>query len=285
MRQTQGARLGDAGARQGQVRPFPARAAAAGRHRRGGAGRARRLGRAADRRRSTRHRQERVPRVSATPDRGRQGDVHDPRADPCHPAARADPGAARVLFHRGLHAARGIIGDDWLRRLRDATDELVERSREVTESDAVFDLEPDHRADAPRLRRVSRPVEQHPVYWEYVSKSILADIGRRPGRAGRQVPPLQAQLQVGQGRRGGEVALRHLASGRTPTIRRSPSAPTSTTAAWSRGRSAVLPRSHLIEPMLTQYDDAGKWVGCLSPRDVRGSTSSRRPTWPGRPAR
>jgi ectoine hydroxylase-related dioxygenase (phytanoyl-CoA dioxygenase family) len=30
----------------------------------------------------------------------------------------------------------------------------------------------------------------------------------------------------------------------------------------------VIPKSHRIEPMLTQYDDAGKWVGCLSPRDT-----------------
>jgi hypothetical protein len=46
--------------------------------------------------------------------------------------------------------------------LRDATDEMVERSRKVTRSDAVFDLEPDHTPDAPRLRRVSNPTEQHP---------------------------------------------------------------------------------------------------------------------------
>jgi hypothetical protein len=30
----------------------------------------------------------------------------------------------------------------------------------------------------------------------------------------------------------------------------------------------VLPRSHEIEPMLSQYDDNGKWTGCLGPRDL-----------------
>ena len=59
-----------------------------------------------------------------------------------------------------------IVPDEWLERLRTATSSLVERSRAVTTSDAVFDLEPDHTPDAPRLRRVSSPVDQSPVYWD-----------------------------------------------------------------------------------------------------------------------
>ena len=53
---------------------------------------------------------------------------------------------------------------------------LNERSRAVTKSDPIFDLEPGHCADAPRLRRVSNPAEQHPVYWEYCTKSVMPDI-------------------------------------------------------------------------------------------------------------
>jgi ectoine hydroxylase len=29
-----------------------------------------------------------------------------------------------------------------------------------------------------------------------------------------------------------------------------------------------IPKSHLIEPLFTQYDESGKWVGCLSPEDL-----------------
>ena len=58
-------------------------------------------------------------------------------------------------FTEGYILLERIIGDDWLKKLRDATDELVERSRKVTKSDAVWDLEPDHTArgaaPAPRL--------------------------------------------------------------------------------------------------------------------------------------
>ena len=62
-----------------------------------------------------------------------------------------------AYFNDGFIILEKVVGDDWVKKLRNATDELVERSRKVTKSDAVWDLEPDHRADEPRLRRVSSP--------------------------------------------------------------------------------------------------------------------------------
>ena len=66
-----------------------------------------------------------------------------------------------AYFNDGFIILEKVIGDDWIRKLRDATDELVERSRKVAVSDTIYDLEPDHKPDAPRLRRVSNPTEQH----------------------------------------------------------------------------------------------------------------------------
>ena len=53
---------------------------------------------------------------------------------------------------------------------------MVERSRALTASDRVFDLEPDHTAAEPRLRRVTSPVDHHPDYWAYARESLLADV-------------------------------------------------------------------------------------------------------------
>ena len=78
-------------------------------------------------------------------------------------------------FQEGYLLLERIVGDEWIRKLRAATEELVERSRKVSRSDHAFDLEPDHRPDAPRLRRVSNPTEHHPVFWEYVNHSVLPD--------------------------------------------------------------------------------------------------------------
>jgi ectoine hydroxylase-related dioxygenase (phytanoyl-CoA dioxygenase family) len=45
---------------------------------------------------------------------------------------------------------------------RAAVDEFVERSRAVTENDAVYDLEPGHSAAEPRIRRLKAPCDLHP---------------------------------------------------------------------------------------------------------------------------
>ena len=48
-------------------------------------------------------------------------------------------------FQEGYLLLERIVGDEWITKLRAATEELVERSRKVTRSDHAFDLEPDHR--------------------------------------------------------------------------------------------------------------------------------------------
>ena len=47
-------------------------------------------------------------------------------------------------FTNGYILLERFIGDEWLKKLRDATNELVEQSKKVTKSDTIFDLEPDH---------------------------------------------------------------------------------------------------------------------------------------------
>jgi ectoine hydroxylase-related dioxygenase (phytanoyl-CoA dioxygenase family) len=49
----------------------------------------------------------------------------------------------------------------------------------------------------------------------------------------------------------------------------------------SQGPLAVLPRSHLIEPMFSQYDDHGQWSGCLSADDCSRLDLSRAVYLPG----
>ncbi|MDP7235983.1 MAG: hypothetical protein QGI34_04535, partial [Candidatus Latescibacteria bacterium] len=65
-------------------------------------------------------------------------------------------------FEKGYLLVERIVPEDWVARLIEITDEMVQRSRSLTESDGIFDLEPgqgcggsffdvsyriDHRAD------------------------------------------------------------------------------------------------------------------------------------------
>ncbi|MFO1363615.1 MAG: phytanoyl-CoA dioxygenase family protein [Burkholderiales bacterium] len=170
-------------------------------------------------------------------------------------------------FREGYILLEKIIGDEWIRKLRAATDELVERSRKVTKSDNVFDLEPTHRPDAPRLRRVSSPVEQHPVFWEYCTKSPLPDIVA--DLVGPDVKFHHSKLNY-KWAQGGEEVKWHLDISFWPHTNYSPL--TVGTYIYDcgpdNGPLMVLPRSHDTDPMPTQFDREGRWIGCLRDEDV-----------------
>jgi hypothetical protein len=57
-----------------------------------------------------------------------------------------------------------------------ATERLAAKSAEMTESDATYDLAPDHRPEAPRLRRISSPTQLDPVFFEAAFESRAGDM-------------------------------------------------------------------------------------------------------------
>ncbi len=86
------------------------------------------------------------------------------------------PEQREFYFENGYLLIERAVGDELLERLRVVTAEMVEKSRELTCSDAVFDLEPGHSQESPRLRRLSSPADHHPDFWEYASQSAMPDI-------------------------------------------------------------------------------------------------------------
>lgn len=85
--------------------------------------------------------------------------------------------AQRQHYQRnGWLAVPGLVGSEWLERLRTTTDEFVDASRELTESDILYDLDVGHSPDEPRLRRLSSPTDLHETYWEFASQSVITDV-------------------------------------------------------------------------------------------------------------
>ena len=64
----------------------------------------------------------------------------------------------------GYVLVSNVLSDEELKALQDVTDDFLERSRQLTVSDNIFDLEEGHTAEHPRLRRIKRPIKQHPTY-------------------------------------------------------------------------------------------------------------------------
>ena len=122
------------------------------------------------------------------------------RAAPC----RTLPNTTREAFLTdGGVCVERALGDEWLGRLRTAVERLVERSREVTTSDRVFDLESGHSADAPRLRRVSSPCDQDDVFWDVLAEGPIGDVA--VDLLGPDVRFYQAKLNFKWARGGAEV--------------------------------------------------------------------------------
>jgi phytanoyl-CoA hydroxylase len=64
----------------------------------------------------------------------------------------------------GYIGVEDVFSESEVKELRRVTDEFVEKSRAVTANDDVFDLEPSHTPETPRLRRLKNPIKQHPAY-------------------------------------------------------------------------------------------------------------------------
>ena len=66
-------------------------------------------------------------------------------------------------FENGYLQLEGFVSEEWLDRLWKVTNKYIDDSRALDASDQVFDLEPNHTAENPRLRRITHPVEIDPV--------------------------------------------------------------------------------------------------------------------------
>ncbi len=183
-----------------------------------------------------------------------------------HPARVLTQAQRESYFEKGYVLVENVVPDEWIERLRDVTNEFVERSREISESDAVWDLEPDHTPEQPRLRRLTSPVEQHPAYWEFASDSLVADVAA--DIVGPNVKFHHSKLNF-KWAEGGEEVKWHQDIQFWPHTNYSPA--TIGTLLYDcgpdQGPLGGLPGSH-NGPLYDLYNDDGTWNGALSDADA-----------------
>ena len=92
-----------------------------------------------------------------------------------HPSKVLTEAQRHQYFEQGFLVLESFIDSEWVERINDVTNEFLERSRAVTESNDVFDLAPEHTAASPRLRRIKSPDAQHETYWAY-AQDVIADV-------------------------------------------------------------------------------------------------------------
>lgn len=168
-------------------------------------------------------------------------------------------------FEKGYLLLESIVPEKWLELLRSTTNNKIDESKKLTESNDVFDLDTGHSYDNPRLRRLSSPNDHDDNYWKYASEflpKIIADL------VGPNVKFHHSKLNFKWSKGGAEVKW-HQDIQFWPHTNYSPL----TVGTYlndvdlDQGPLAVIPKSH-NGPLYNQYEN-GNWTGCLSQSDEK----------------
>lgn len=76
----------------------------------------------------------------------------------------------------GYLLVENAVSADQLARLLEITDRLIEASREVTESNDIYDLDAGHGPQAPRLTRIKIPHQRDPFFWHVLRHSAMTEV-------------------------------------------------------------------------------------------------------------
>jgi len=174
----------------------------------------------------------------------------------------------QAYFDDGFVTLERFVTADWLERLNAVTAEFVAQSRSLSQSDGMFDLEPDHTAEAPRLRRLMAPVDRHPVYAEFGLRGPLIDIAE--DLLGPSVKFHHSKLNF-KWSDGGEEVKWHQDF---PFWPHSNAAPLTiglylADVDAEMGPLGVVPGSHKGR-FYSHYDTDGNWTGALRDDDLAG---------------
>ena len=101
------------------------------------------------------------------------------RLSPGEPSAMLSQQQIDHYQDKGYLGVEGVFSAQEVAELQRVTDEFVEKSREVTQHTAEYDLEPDHTPEMPKLRRLKSPVTSHPVYEAALRNDKVLDIVSR----------------------------------------------------------------------------------------------------------
>ena len=175
-------------------------------------------------------------------------------------------GQRRFYERDGYLQLDSFVTDPWLSDLRATAAEFVERSRSETQSGKVFDIEPGHTAEAPRLRRLIGPVEHHDTFARFTLDGPAAELAQAV--LGGPVRYHHSKLNF-KWSDGGEEVRWHQDIQFWPHTDFSPL----TIGVYlddvddTMGPMGVLPGSH-TGVLYDQYDTGGNWAGSMNDGDI-----------------
>ncbi len=175
--------------------------------------------------------------------------------------------AQRLQYFRdGFLILPDYVPGAWIARQKAALAELMERSRAVTQTDEIFILEDGHSAAMPRLHRITSPQDRHPTFWEFFTDPVMTELAADV--VGPDVKFHHAKLNV-KSEMGTRGFKWHQDIQGWPHTDFSPV----TFGIYIDGCDAdqgpiAFMRGTHEGPLFSMYDDTGKFVVCVSDRDL-----------------
>ena len=169
-------------------------------------------------------------------------------------------------FEDGYVGVGSLVGREWLDRLKSVTADYMDQSRQADRTDKRFDLEPDHTAEAPRIRRLNSPVDVDDAYWEFASEGPFVDVA--VDLLGPNVKFHHSKLNFKWGR-GGEEVKWHQDIQFWPHTNYD----VLTIGVYlddvvdAMAPMGVIPGSH-DGPLFDLYDEGGEWTGNIRDGDL-----------------
>jgi phytanoyl-CoA hydroxylase len=77
---------------------------------------------------------------------------------------------------QGYLVVENVIDADTARAMKRIIEELLEKARGVADHTEVYDLEPTHTPENPRVRRIKKPHVVHPLFWEFAKSPKLISV-------------------------------------------------------------------------------------------------------------
>ena len=182
-------------------------------------------------------------------------------------------------FEHGYLFIEGIVGNDWLERLRAATYRHLEASREVTISNEWYDLAPVHTKAVPCIRRLLDP-EREECFWAFAN-DVIADVAA--DLLGSDVLFHHGKLNFkwpGAGETNAIAWHQDLAFYPLTNYKSAAIGCYLEDTTLDHGPLQVVKGSHEAE-IFTHYDDNDEWTGQLNAEDESAIDSSKVVSMPG----
>jgi len=93
-----------------------------------------------------------------------------------HPPIILSQEERKRYFSEGYTSSPAITPPELFKKIQQMSADFLEKSRELEASNEFFDLGPNHSSQTPHVRRLRRPVDAHPFFWELATSEFLTGI-------------------------------------------------------------------------------------------------------------